>query len=91
MGRLSDTAGAHTGSVYEFMAAREESQVARWARLDGSPFRYRRDRLARFRRGEPVEVEMALLPEWAPQKVLPPTGRVTIYPDDPASPAQSRR
>lgn len=32
---------------------------------DGTEFRYRRDRLERFRRAEPVEVH--LLPAWAPQ------------------------
>jgi hypothetical protein len=38
--------------------------------------------------GQPVEIEMAALPAWAPQKLLPPTGRVTIYPDDPGAPAR---
>ena len=90
MGRLSDTAGVHTGSVYSFMAEREEDRAASWSRLeDGeAPFRYRQDRLAQFRLGQPVEVEMAALPAWAPQKLLPPTGRVTIYPDDPGAPAR---
>ncbi len=82
MGRLSDTAGVHTETVYSHMAAREEALSERWSRLeDGeAPFRYRTDRLARFRCGKPVEVEMAALPEWAPQKLLPPSGRVTVTP-----------
>jgi len=76
MGRLSDTAGAHAGSTYAHVRQREEERAAKWARLDDdeAPFRYRRDRLARLRRGEPVEVAMAALPEWALQKLLPPTG-----------------
>ena len=31
---------------------------------------------------EPVEVEMCFLPSWAPQKVLPPHGRVVVNPDE---------
>jgi hypothetical protein len=86
MGRLSDTAGAHTATVYSFMAEREELRAAWWSRLeDGdAPFRYRQDRLARFRLGQPVEVEMAALPAWAPQKLLPPTGRIVITVDQPS-------
>ena len=90
MGRLSDTAGVHAGSVYGFMAEREEDRAAWWSRLedDEAPFRYRQDRVARFRLGQPVEIEMAALPAWAPQKLLPPTGLVIIYPDGLSGPAR---
>jgi hypothetical protein len=77
-----DSDATVTVGLYEYMAAMEELRAAKWARLDDgcSPFRYRTDRLDRFRLGLPVEVDMHQLPVWAVQKRLPPCGRVTVAP-----------
>jgi hypothetical protein len=77
--RLSGGDGVQQQGLYDYMWQREEERVAHFARLDEcGPFRYRRDRLEKFRRGEPVEIEMFKLPGWAGQKGRPPQGTVVV-------------
>ena len=77
MARIDDASLQPVGAFWR-SGSREH-----FARLDAvGPYLDRRDRLEKIRRGEPVEVEMYQLPDWADRKARPPTGRIVVYPDD---------